>query len=151
MERRAKTELAKAVVQEAVDQCNEIENSLEGCLEVLQNIRMPSLTDDEMQEEEEEEEDDDDVDVDDATAEEDGDGDEEKALPELWKKPSYTVCLGKKYPGLIEIDGIDEVKQDSYIKSLIKFAKRKLQKILQTQRNILHRLESVNDKLWKIP
>ncbi|KAH8307216.1 hypothetical protein KR044_007930 [Drosophila immigrans] len=115
---RGGIELDKDVVQDAVEQCNEIEKSLEGCLEVLQNIRVPNPRE--------------------------ADPEVKDTQPELWKKPSYTVCLGKKYPQLVDID---EVKEDSYMTSMIKFAKRKLQMILQTQRNIVRHLEIVNDRL----
>ncbi|KAH8405443.1 hypothetical protein KR215_002719, partial [Drosophila sulfurigaster] len=143
MENEPMTELSKTIVQEAVDQCDDIENSLEGCVEVLQNIRMPNSKDDDIEEREEDEAEDKEM------QEETEDESEEEQQVELWKKPSYTVCIGKKYPELIEIDGIDEIKpsSNSYMKTMINFAKSKLQKILGTQRNIVRRLENVNDNL----
>ncbi|XP_034482600.1 uncharacterized protein LOC117788055 [Drosophila innubila] len=120
MEQYVKTQLAKAVVQEAVDQCNEIENSLEGCLKVLQKIRLPHLTDDSVMTE---------------------------SQRELCGKRSYTVCVGKKYPELIEINDADELTEDSHIDNLIKYAGRKLQSILKTQESILQRLDIVEKKI----
>lgn len=114
-----KTDLARAVVQEAVDQCNEIENSLEGCLKVLQKIRMPDSKNKNVSTE---------------------------SQQELHQKRSYTVCLGKKYPDLIEINDVNEFTANSDIASLINYADRKFKSILKTQESILQRLDIVEKR-----
>lgn len=120
MDQYAKTQLAKAVVQQAVDQCDEIENSLEGCLMVLQKIRVPfTITDDNVE-----------------------------SKRGLCEKRSYTVCVGKKSPDLIEINDDDEFIENS-VDSLVRFAGQKLENILRTQESILQRLDIVEEKMCK--
>jgi len=125
MERYLKNQVAKAVVKEAVDQCNEIENSLEGCLMVLQKLRIPHLMSDNLETEFIE------------------------SQRELCGKRSYTVCIGKRYPNLIDIDDDNELTEKSGFNNLIEYAGQKLESILRTQESILQRLENVNKMTWK--
>jgi len=121
MERCLKNQLAKAVFQEAVDQCNEIENSLEGCLKVLQKLRIPHLMTN------------------------DSETEFAESQRELCGKRSYTVCIGKRYPSLLDIDADNELTEKSSFNNLIECAGQKFESILQTQESILQRLENVNN------
>lgn len=122
MEHNVKSYPTTDVIKRAVEQCNRIESSLEGCLQVLQQSRVSSWPD-----------------FSDVSS---------KTTPQrLNRKLSYTVCDGKKSPDLIEVDESSDLRDNSNIHYMLKCADVKLQHVLASQQRIMQRMGDVHDSL----